>query len=507
MHTAVADALSRVRIQADNRHAQIVRSAEISRSDRELLITTGWLQEIMRGWYMLARPDVSSGDTAAWYANFWDFIRIYLDERFGENYCLSAESSLDLHTENPIVPKQLIVIIRQGAGGLRHLMHNTSLMMYLDNKNFPNERTQKQGIRVMSLGLALCKASPAYFQHHPREAELALRSIKTADEITKILIKYHFKTAASRLIGAYYFIKDDLTALQIKNDMATGGVMVSETNPFLNTKPLLSSLKLSCPFAGRITAMWAQARETVIEHFPVAPGLPVDPARYLQRVVEIYPYDAYHSLSIEGYRVTKDLIEKVKNKQWDPLNNINDYDIKNAMAAKGYFDAFQEVKQAVEEIITGGNAALIVKANLQKWYQKLFGPSVKAGILSAESLFGYRHERVYIRNSRHSPPASERVLEAMEALFACLQTEQHPGVNAVLGHYFFVYIHPYMDGNGRLGRFLMNALLASGGYPWTVIWVEDRNKYITSLENTHLDFDMTAFTQFVRNQMKKSEDL
>jgi hypothetical protein len=37
------------------------------------------------------------------------------------------------------------------------------------------------------------------------------------------------------------------------------------------------------------------------------------------------------------------------------------------------------------------------------------------------------------------------------------------GVRVVLGHFIFVYIHPYMDGNGRMGRFLMNVMLAGGG--------------------------------------------
>ena len=47
--------------------------------------------------------------------------------------------------------------------------------------------------------------------------------------------------------------------------------------------------------------------------------------------------------------------------------------------------------------------------------------------------------------------------------------EPEPGVRAVLGHWMFGYIHPYPDGNGRIARFLMNAMLASGGYPWTVV--------------------------------------
>ena len=42
------------------------------------------------------------------------------------------------------------------------------------------------------------------------------------------------------------------------------------------------------------------------------------------------------------------------------------------------------------------------------------------------------------------------------------------------GHWLFGYIHPYPDGNGRMARFVMNAMLASGGYPWTMIRVRDR---------------------------------
>jgi hypothetical protein len=51
----------------------------------------------------------------------------------------------------------------------------------------------------------------------------------------------------------------------------------------------------------------------------------------------------------------------------------------------------------------------------------------------------------------------------------------------VIGHFVFVYIHPYIDGNGRMGRFLMNVMLASGGYPWTVIPLERRDDYMAAL--------------------------
>jgi Fic family protein len=51
----------------------------------------------------------------------------------------------------------------------------------------------------------------------------------------------------------------------------------------------------------------------------------------------------------------------------------------------------------------------------------------------------------------------------MPALFDLLENEPAPSVRAVLGHWMFGYIHPYPDGNGRMARFLMNAMLASGG--------------------------------------------
>lgn len=70
----------------------------------------------------------------------------------------------------------------------------------------------------------------------------------------------------------------------------------------------------------------------------------------------------------------------------------------------------------------------------------------------------------------------------MPALFDLLATEPKAAVRAVLGHFCFVFIHPYMNGNGRIGRFLMNAMFASGGFPWTVIRVEWRAEYLAALD-------------------------
>ena len=68
----------------------------------------------------------------------------------------------------------------------------------------------------------------------------------------------------------------------------------------------------------------------------------------------------------------------------------------------------------------------------------------------------------------------------------------------------FGYIHPYPDGNGRIARFLMNAMLASGGYPWTVIRVEDRDKYLNALESASVENDIKPFASFIAERVQWS---
>jgi Fic family protein len=68
----------------------------------------------------------------------------------------------------------------------------------------------------------------------------------------------------------------------------------------------------------------------------------------------------------------------------------------------------------------------------------------------------------------------------------------------------FGYIHPYPDGNGRIARFLMNSMLASGGYPWTVIRVEDRDAYLSALESASVGGDIAPFSTFIAERVSRS---
>lgn len=218
----------------------------------------------------------------------------------------------------------------------------------------------------------------------------------------------------------------------------------------------------------------------------------------------IYQSDAYHSLSIEGYRVTPELIEQVRAGNWGHEGHDADRQSRDALAARGYWQAFQLVRSAVGEIIGGAAPGALVRKAHRDWYGELFQPCVAAGLIAPSALAGYRNDAVYLRGSRHVPPRWEAVRDAMPALFDLLEQESEPAVRAVLGHWLFGYIHPYPDGNGRMARFVMNAMLASGGYPWTVIRVEDRDAYLAALESASIDQDVAPFARFLAERVQWS---
>lgn len=498
----LAEALKRVHEQAKSNDSQIVQSAQILRKDRELLLRQQWLQEIMQGWYMLVQPSVITGDSTAWYINYWDFVRNYLNHHYDDDYCLSAESSLDLHLAKSTIPNQVVVMSKQGGGKTVRLPHGTSILVYSDAKNIPDVQEKIRGINVMPLAYALCKVSPTFFRKSPQDAEIALRLIRDASELARIIINENLDRPAARLIGAYQFLGDDSFATNLKNSIATQRANIKPENPFENQTPLLSARVLS-PYVARIKSTWAQYRTDIIKHFPKPLGLPTNSNETIQKIEENYKSDAYNSLSIEGFQVSEALIERVKNNHWSPESNPNDNDERNALAARGYYEAFQQVKKTILAILSGDNPGEIMQTDLSSWYQSLFNPMVNAKIIQPVDLIGYRNDQVYIRNSRHTPLPVNALLDVMDAFFDCLIKEEHAGVRAILGHFVFVYIHPYMDGNGRLGRFIMNAMLIAGGYPWTIVHVKNRVKYLSSLETASVDNDIIPFTKFIAAEMEE----
>ena len=483
-------------LQRDAR--RVFKSDELTPIHRRRLLKNGFIQEVMKGWVISSSPHASDGDSTPWYASFWEFCDRYCEARFGTEWHLTPEQSLILHAENTVIPPQVIVATPSGTNNKLALPFGTSLYD-LKEPGMPaaSALEARDNLRIFSPPAALVRVSEGFLQRHALESRIVLRSIGDAADILRHLLEGGHPYVAGRLAGAFRNCDRAEIADEILATMTGAGYTVRETNPFTDTPALLGESRVMSPIESRIRNLLASMRQDVLDRFPAPPGLPEDHHQYLQRVEENYASDAYHSLSIEGYSVSPELVERVRAGNSNPDTHQADRQSRDALAARGYWQAFQVVKANIGEVIGGANAGALARRTHREWYRELFNPCVAAGLIPATALAGYRNDAVYLRTSRYVPPRWEAAREAVPVLFDLLENEPDPGVKAVLGHWFFGYIHPYPDGNGRLARFLMNVMLASGGYPWTIIRVEDRPDYLRTLDEASIESNIGPFTDFI----------
>lgn len=481
-----------------------IRSRQLPRVHRERLLRAGFISDVMKGWYIPSRPEEAMGESTAWYSSYWDFCRTYLQYRFDGKWSLSPEQSILQIVGNRTVPVQLLVRSPRARNQITKLIHKTSLLEVRGALPTKSERASLNGLNIFNLPSALIQVPAEFYRRFPTEARAALLIIRDASEILIPLLEGGHSVVAGRLSGAFRNIGRDRIADDILAGMRAAGYSLTENDPFIFVLPNLVYSRERSPYVNRIRLMWQTMREPILDLFPKPMGLPRKMESYMSNVMDTYVLDAYHSLSIEGYRVSPELIERVRSGKWNPDENPNDKTHRDAMAAKGYWDAFQAVQESLKRILKGENSGLVVDNDHSDWYRKLFGASVSTGLLKPSDLAGYRNSDVFIRRSMHVPPNADAVRDSMPVYFELLREEKDVQIRVVLGHFIFVYIHPYMDGNGRMGRFLMNAMLASEGYPWTVIPTASRTEYMTALEAASVSQDIVPFAEFISGLVKNS---
>ncbi len=486
---------------------RVFRSIELTRVHRERLLRNGYLREVIKGWLISSSPDADPGDTTSWFASCWKFCVAYCTARFGDAWHLSPEQSLLLHAERTVIPRRIVIYAPKGNNNTVELLFDISLYN-LRQKDMPSDEdvTTRDGLRLLVPEAALIRVPEAFFVRNPVEAQIVLSGVRDASDVLGRLLDGGHSSYAGRLAGAFRRIGRAAIADELLKVMKSAGYDVRESDPFEPAQEFGVLKQTLEPISRRLQSLWETLRDPVISVFPKSPQLCPESKVYLSFVDGIYLNDAYHSLSIEGYRVTPGLIDRVRSGNWDPDNNEADRQNRDALAARGYWQAFQLVRETVGEVIGDANPGVLVRDAHQDWYRELFQPCVAAGLISASVLSGYRNEAVFLRGSRHVPPRSVAVRDAMPVLFDLLEKEIVASVRAVLGHWLLGYIHPYPDGNGRMARFVMNVMLASGGYPWTIIHVQDRDAYLAALESASIDQDIKPFARFVAERVARSQE-
>jgi Fic family protein len=149
------------------------------------------------------------------------------------------------------------------------------------------------------------------------------------------------------------------------------------------------------------------------------------------------------------------------------------------------------------------------KETFSEWQIKNLHRLVLKGI--DDSYAGvYRDQQVFISGAAHTPPPPFKIKEQMDALMNWYDGEAqelHPIVRSAMLHAIFVGIHPFIDGNGRTSRLLLNLELMKSGYPPIIIRVENRVAYYNALDKAHTTGDYMDFVKLVAKEVEASLDL
>ena len=138
------------------------------------------------------------------------------------------------------------------------------------------------------------------------------------------------------------------------------------------------------------------------------------------------------------------------------------------------------------------------KQPITEWNIKNIHQLILKGI-DNENAGRYRKENVTIKGATHIPPDFVKIPELMEKLILNYETwnKYHPIIQAALLHGELVKIHPFVDGNGRTSRLIMNLDLINHGYNPVIIKKENRLEYYEVLDKAHTTGDYTDFIKLV----------
>ncbi|EPJ2207134.1 Fic family protein [Campylobacter upsaliensis] len=153
------------------------------------------------------------------------------------------------------------------------------------------------------------------------------------------------------------------------------------------------------------------------------------------------------------------------------------------------------------------------KENLSEYQIKCIHHLILKGI-DDKNAGAYRNTEVYISGARHIPPSYINVLSEMDNFIKWYQNESlalHPVIRASRVHINFVEIHPFIDGNGRTSRLLMNLELLKAKLPAINIKNDRKLKYYEALDKAHYendfyDFDM-LIADYVLQRLEEKKEL
>lgn len=221
--------------------------------------------------------------------------------------------------------------------------------------------------------------------------------------------------------------------------------------------------------------------------------LPTTAVKKLQEQFEIEM--TYNSNAIEGNSLTLKETYLVINEGI----TIKGKPLKDHLEAKDHHEALEMVYELVDHKSQPTFSEHLIRSLHQLVLKK-----------TDEEIAGkYRSTNVFIAGSDHAPPDAIQIPSEMKNLLTWYSKKQkkiHPIELSAIFHHKLVYIHPFVDGNGRTARLVMNILLLRAGYPLAVILKNDRKKYYRSLQLADKG-DLSPLVRFIAQAVERSLDI
>ena len=401
----------------------------------------------MKGWYVATQPFLPDPARAraatVWPQACWLFLADYLQQRFGNHWCLAPEPSLALQAGDWTLPSQLVVRTPAGSNKPTALPAGHSVLD-LRLRVAEADVEARVGLRVMTLPAALAACPAETYRQRPALLRAGLSLIADPEPLLSRLHTGGHSRVAGRLAGALRNIGRGDVADGIRDRFRGSGQRVSEADPFDQPTPVLMRRHAFSPYPSppSLRRRWQSLREHALAARPAVPPVaaPLGGA----------------AAWISGARTP------------GPVTDLLDPDPSaNVPATARYVAAFEEFLSSAGQVLTGTAPGTAAAAGLPRWHRALTEPSATPPLHPGLE-DGYRCHPLAPRRTAPPAPRHEAVRDLMPELFRCLNHEPDRFTAAVLGLLTVLELQPFATGNGVLGVWLMNLCLAAGGYPYSV---------------------------------------
>lgn len=474
----------------------ILASSALSRGDRELLLRTRYLRRLMKGWYLLATepwPDASADDLSDLDADlFHGFLGMYLEQRLGERWCLSAASSLRFLLDQNTVPRRIVALAEYGSTTHHAFGGLTELTVYRDLERFPDETTSWAGLRVMTPESALARLKPAALEREPDLLQRSLGLVRHWSGFAAQLAREGRITAAIRLAGELDRTGRTDEAARLRRVMEEAGHRL----PLPEGAPPPAPAPLADPLQDLRQQLldWRLALEGTL---PPAPASETSLLGLLAAVQEIAAEDVLSSLRLSGFEIGRERVLDALSEPeraavaagWPELDPVEraraedhrgplpgDTDPAALLALPGYVEAQRLVKKSIVRLLEEDPLPRVMREETPGWQAALLAPTADAGLEDHARLGRWRR-----RDEPAGLVAASALPEAMELVWETVEETEDPLAAAQLAHVAITRLAPWSAGNGRMARFALNAIATARGQGWILLDGDRRADYEAAL--------------------------